>query len=296
LALPSIGTTITPGVAGLAELAENKQPVALGHVPPPKPVTALSSTTLPSVPLMIGTTAPSCWVVVGPVGTASVPVATQSVALKQAMCCKSTLPLSVTSWGVPGDPLVIGTTTPAVGLGPATPVARHWVELVHAMAVNTSGTVWGVPAVPLVMGIKRPPPFPLSPTARQVVEVGQATPDKDVESEFSMPKGNWAVPGNPLLMDTTTGLKKTPSGAYSFSPTATQLVVVEQATSFKNNVFETFSTGGAALAVAVPNIAKGASTAPHKTIAPMALHNAENLTIETARHPTRMAFPNPRCG
>jgi hypothetical protein len=93
-------------------------------------------------------------------------------------------------------------------------------------------------------------------------------------------------------MGTTTGLNQTPSGAYSFSPTATQLVVVEQATSSKNNVFETFSTGGAALAVAVPNIAKGASTAPHKTIAPMALHNVESLISETARRRPRMTHPN----
>jgi hypothetical protein len=92
-------------------------------------------------------------------------------------------------------------------------------------------------------------------------------------------------------MATTTGLKKTPSGAYSDSPTATQLVVVEQATAFNTFVFETVSTGGAAPAVAVPNVAKGTTTAPHKTNAPMALHNAENLISETARHRTRMAYP-----
>jgi hypothetical protein len=53
-------------------------------------------------------------------------VATQSVALKQAMPPKETLPLAVTSSGVPGVPLVIGTTMPDDGLVVVSlPVAQH---------------------------------------------------------------------------------------------------------------------------------------------------------------------------
>jgi hypothetical protein len=65
-------------------------------------------------------------VVFGPVGTASLPVATQSVALKQAMLPKETLPLAVTSSGVPGVPMVIGSTMPDDGLVVvSSPVAQH---------------------------------------------------------------------------------------------------------------------------------------------------------------------------
>jgi hypothetical protein len=91
-----------------------------------------------------------------------------------------------------------------------------------------------------------------------------------------------------LLIGTTTdnGMK---SNSY-MNPTATQLVGVEQATPSKSVVPES-PPGDAAPAVAVPTIAKGVTTAPHKAIAPMALHNAENLIGETARYRPRMTHP-----
>jgi len=110
------------------------------------------------------------------------PAATQDVVPAQAMPYR--VPVFGTLTGVPGVPLVIGTTTPPDPL----PTAMHVVASLQAIP-NSSvvpGTVTGVPAKPLVMLTTTPTTFCESrPTATHDVALLQVmSPRKEVPETF----------------------------------------------------------------------------------------------------------------
>ena len=110
----------------------------------------------------------------------------------------------------------------AVGVGPH---LSHRQAVVgagtgHFRKRQSPGTTWAVPGVPLVMDTITPTEAEMfSPTASQVVALGQATPPRSW-----VPDTTWGVPGIPSVMGTTTPEPE------RVSPTAKQVVALGQAT------------------------------------------------------------------